>query len=342
MAGEEKPSKGLDVVEHIHTDELDDGEARASKRKKGKGKTSVSRNEPSRKFRGNRGKLAPMLELPNEIFLIAQCVGPEALLQMSRASRVLRKVLVSKSSKWIWRASWSCSDIPEPPSYFCEPYYAALIFDKFCLRCESKKATKFDLACHIRFCSACYKTEVTTVKQTVSAGDELKKEKIACILPHFAQISAYEEPRSFAIWQESRNFLTFEFQVVLADYREAMKDSESLDKFLAERLCISNERVSFKRQISSWLDNLADQKRLTTCRIIRERRTMIHEKLSKLGYSQQEFFIHGSPKWSRLMRQPRPLTDKSKLLVVYSNYNLTSTAEKAGTHFVPSSKESYN
>ena len=58
------------------------------------------------------------------------------------------------------------------------------------------------------------------------------------------EIAAYEEPRSFALWQDSRIFLSGEFQVVLVNYKEAMKDSESSEKFLAERLCISNERLA--------------------------------------------------------------------------------------------------
>ncbi|KLO05648.1 hypothetical protein SCHPADRAFT_717789 [Schizopora paradoxa] len=126
----------------------------------------VPGREPVRKFRGIRGKLTPMLHLPNEIFLeIAHYLGPETLLQMSRATRDLREVLMSKYSKSIWRASWSSSSIPLPPAYFCEPFYAALLFDKCCLNCVTRKATKKDIACHIRLCAACFKTEYNSRMQ---------------------------------------------------------------------------------------------------------------------------------------------------------------------------------
>ncbi len=64
-------------------------------------------------------------------------MSPEDLLHMGRAARELRDFLMSKSSKPVWRASWTFSNIPEPPQYFCEPFYTALIFDKLCLvRCS--------------------------------------------------------------------------------------------------------------------------------------------------------------------------------------------------------------
>lgn len=60
-------------------------------------------------------------------------MSPEDLLQMARSTRALRDMLMAKSAKSIWRAAWSASDVPEPPLDFCEPLYASLIFDKFCL-----------------------------------------------------------------------------------------------------------------------------------------------------------------------------------------------------------------
>lgn len=106
---------------------------------------------PPQKRRRVAGSLSLIMTMPIEVFCevsaisglqmqydrcsakIASYSSPEVLLPMARASKALRSLLISKSSKLIWVAAERAIGIPPcPPDLSC-PQYASLIFDKFCM-----------------------------------------------------------------------------------------------------------------------------------------------------------------------------------------------------------------
>ncbi|KLO04669.1 hypothetical protein SCHPADRAFT_884252 [Schizopora paradoxa] len=298
---------------------VDNGGAGVSKRRK-----EGNERKSAAKAKAAEGRLARMLLLPLEIFLeIARYVSPKALLQMSRASKGLREVLMSKSSKPIWRAAWLFSGIPQPPSFACEPLYAALIFDRFCHGCgasETKGANvtlKVDIACHIRLCSDCFDNDTLSIEQAKYFGEEeAEVQKIVNVMPYFKQLSPHREPRALTFYIKNK-FSLIEFYTLLEEYRDVKENLEAAEQFLAERLCAANDRIEFKRQYWSWF-NLCERERKAEIQVKKEeRQDAIHTRLFELGYSHQDIRYTpwrlrdgNSRKWRNLVLQTRPLSEK--------------------------------
>ncbi|KAH8118218.1 hypothetical protein DFH11DRAFT_1573061 [Phellopilus nigrolimitatus] len=88
--------------------------------------------KPSRRIRLT-GRLAMMMSMPIDVFCeVAHYLGPDDLLHMSRSAKVLRELLMSKSSKPIWRSAEEAAGLPECPPDLNSPQYASFIYDTFC------------------------------------------------------------------------------------------------------------------------------------------------------------------------------------------------------------------
>ncbi|KAH8116084.1 hypothetical protein DFH11DRAFT_1506935 [Phellopilus nigrolimitatus] len=80
------------------------------------------------------GRLSLIMTMPVDVFCEIACqMTPADLLSMARSSKSLRELLMSKSSKQIWRAAEDAVGLPECPPDLSSPQYASLIFDKFCM-----------------------------------------------------------------------------------------------------------------------------------------------------------------------------------------------------------------
>ncbi|THH03238.1 hypothetical protein EW145_g6415 [Phellinidium pouzarii] len=103
--------------------------------------TSSSESSAAPRARRRRvvGKLAMMMSMPIDVFFeIAHYIGPDDLLRLSRSSKALRDLLMSKASRMIWRAAEKLVGLPECPMDLSSPQYASFIFDTFCTDCQWK------------------------------------------------------------------------------------------------------------------------------------------------------------------------------------------------------------
>ena len=85
---------------------------------------------------------------------MASYMTPEDLLNLSRTSVGLRRILMSKSSKRVWVAARMMQEIIPPcPPDLNEPQYADLLFGKGCSVSERSRL-KLDISLlRIQFCS---------------------------------------------------------------------------------------------------------------------------------------------------------------------------------------------
>ncbi|KAL1698018.1 hypothetical protein EV121DRAFT_274712, partial [Schizophyllum commune] len=82
-----------------------------------------------------RGKLAALQQMPLDIlFEIFSQVDAVTLFYISRTCRSLRNILLSRSSKWIWKSSYESApnDLPPLPEDIDIPKWLSLIFDRVC------------------------------------------------------------------------------------------------------------------------------------------------------------------------------------------------------------------
>ncbi|KAJ3768114.1 hypothetical protein FB446DRAFT_792569 [Lentinula raphanica] len=142
---------------------------RPAKRARATQTTNVSDTQPvkmPREFMKVRGKFASLeavtSSLPLEIvFEVFSWLDPRDLLSLSRTSKYLRDILLSKSSESIWRTARINfkGGLPPLPQDLNEPQFARLIFDVWCHVCNKSfhcenVLWKFRLRC----CRSCEKS----------------------------------------------------------------------------------------------------------------------------------------------------------------------------------------
>ncbi|KAG6813335.1 hypothetical protein H0H92_011883 [Tricholoma furcatifolium] len=114
-----------------------EGSFKAPKTKKPrKSATDAGGSKSRRMVRGKRGKLEQMAELPLDVlFEIFGQLEPIDILNLSRTSKSLRNILMSRSSIGVWRnARAHVEGLPECPDDMSEPAYANLVFYPYCHR----------------------------------------------------------------------------------------------------------------------------------------------------------------------------------------------------------------
>ena len=156
------------------TEDLDDTLAEdyrpATKRRK-KTQTS-SRSTHFKKPRGKRGLLSQLTEFPLdvlfEVFIyqgtvrhlrVLQIFGhlhPYDLLRLSRTTKDLRNILMSKSSAFVWRAALENVDgLPDLPVELNEPQFVHLAFDTRCHICSAPNIKRAQWSILKRCCKKC-------------------------------------------------------------------------------------------------------------------------------------------------------------------------------------------
>ncbi|KAJ7657995.1 hypothetical protein B0H17DRAFT_955493, partial [Mycena rosella] len=86
-------------------------------------------------------------------------LAPLDILNMARATKDLRRVLMHRSAVSIWKASLrQISGLPECPHDMSEPAWANLAFSAHCHNCFAHRVQKVDWLLRIRLCGQCIKT----------------------------------------------------------------------------------------------------------------------------------------------------------------------------------------
>ncbi|KAH7926673.1 hypothetical protein BV22DRAFT_1062539 [Leucogyrophana mollusca] len=115
-----------------------------------------------KQVKGRRGKLAmfPTMNL-DILFEILTYLSPIDLLHLARTSKVFRRMLISKSSAFLWRsARQNITGLPNCPPELSEPQYAALAFEGLCSGC-GKKSQNIMWQFRVRLCIECRKRKFT-------------------------------------------------------------------------------------------------------------------------------------------------------------------------------------
>ncbi|KAL1661146.1 hypothetical protein GGF50DRAFT_129712 [Schizophyllum commune] len=104
-----------------------------------------------------QGKLSAFFDLPLEILHeILSHTHPIDLLQISRATKTLRRTLMSRSSIWIWKKSYAAHpDLPAVPEDMNIPQFMSLAVDRWCHSCHGKRADAICWIARTRSCRNC-------------------------------------------------------------------------------------------------------------------------------------------------------------------------------------------
>ncbi|KAI0373295.1 hypothetical protein BV20DRAFT_803069 [Pilatotrama ljubarskyi] len=263
------------------------------------------------------GKLTEIMNVPMDVFFeITSHLRPLDILQLSRSSKDLRNLLLSRNSRHIWIAARKnlVPPMPDCPDYMSEPQYAHLAFERVCHACGVGQSVNLDYAIPIRLCGACWRANVRNgSKLAREAGLNKNAQKdIFNLLPAGnGTWNGWGMQPLEVVFQSSRMiYYEPEFVAIAKQYENLrIKDREALQQFIDDRKAETLRRLNFNRTVGRWEQELHNENRKVEEMLRQERRAAIEEKLLELGYQRDDLPKHDF-QFVQILNQPRKLTPR--------------------------------
>ncbi|RDX40624.1 hypothetical protein OH76DRAFT_1412844 [Lentinus brumalis] len=143
------------------------------------------------------------LSLPIDVFLqVASYLSPLELLRCTRTSRMLRRTLLFRKNRPLWRTVLhSIPQLPMCPNDMSEPSYAALVFDEHCFACGVEDAHCVDYALRVRLCEFCWNTKVGEGVDVLNATPEA----VSCMVTMLTPCESATESWNQGTWWEIKD-----------------------------------------------------------------------------------------------------------------------------------------
>ncbi|KAJ6458962.1 hypothetical protein DFH09DRAFT_1500942 [Mycena vulgaris] len=240
----------------------------------------------SSKSAKTKAKLSLLPSLPLDVlFEIFGHLPPLDILNMARATKDLRRVLMHRSAISIWKASLrQIRGLPECPQDMEEPAWVNLAFSPFCHNCFSRRVQKVDWFLRIRLCEQCLKSSTHPLrsdKHLDTLANKLDKIVSQC-LPFSSTFHIRGHKGKCCVAAEERKFLK-DLQAMEGDRSEFVKNRKKAIEARAEHAA----------QCEAWMRSL-NQDRWDELEEIREkRRADIADKLEDLGFIEELEYLQG-------------------------------------------------
>ncbi|THU96799.1 hypothetical protein K435DRAFT_754585 [Dendrothele bispora CBS 962.96] len=281
--------------------------------------------ETSPRFRGNRGKLEKLTEIPLDVlFEIFGYLTPFDILKLARTTKDLRRLLMDKSSTSVWQAARSnVPGLPPPMTGMSEPEYANLAFDAHCHTCHSLRCENIIWRFRTRLCNKCLPL-VFTPTEELSAPDfmpnqwQFKKifgHRLLDCLPYI-KITPGKEPFRTAAkgLPFDRAFIQTLVDRLLDEYEVFKEDDDTLALWISLKAEIHHNLQDEIKVYEAWhSERLATRSQEIEKTRLR-RRTAILERLSEQGWEEEVKFVKQHRSWDfnnhKLVNQPKDLTER--------------------------------
>ncbi|KAF8066603.1 hypothetical protein FPV67DRAFT_1495663 [Lyophyllum atratum] len=126
--------------------------------KRAKFSNSPSPNTPPRQSKIRRKSVSLLPTMPMDIqFEILRFMSPKDLISLTRASKSLRAMLMTRNAITVWKSARENLGCPACPADFSEPRWAVLIFENHCENCGTKYVLNVDFGIRRRVCVSCRK-----------------------------------------------------------------------------------------------------------------------------------------------------------------------------------------
>ncbi|KAF9073121.1 hypothetical protein BDP27DRAFT_1319432 [Rhodocollybia butyracea] len=270
--------------------------------------------EQFRKVRGRRGLLERLAkDVPLDvIFEIFRYLDSSDILRLSRTSKDLRGILMSRSSERIWRtARENIADLPPLPFDLNEIQYAHLLFDPSCHVCNYHGRCdiifwKFRMRC----CKDCANAFPETADSLNLLNGLLDLWDLRSLVP--------EESRRNSKHYHERVINPTTVLQLRAEY-EALAPAEHPAWFTRKNQ--EKRDIAMHAELcKNWLQNRMNNRAEELENIRKQRKEAILARLGEIGWREEaESIINGIPSYKRgkdvfsthkLVRQPKSLTDR--------------------------------
>ncbi|KAF8188326.1 hypothetical protein BJ912DRAFT_398455 [Pholiota molesta] len=232
----------------------------------------------SKKMNRIRGMLKNVKEMPVDIlFEIFSLLNPIDLVNLTRTSKDLRAMLMSRSSISVWKSARAnfVPAMPECPDDLSEPQYAELAFGKGCHYCQRNLGTIHTAwTARRRICNKCIDTHCCHLR------DISRSEPLYQYLPtmkitrkstkRYAEVITYYFPEFAKLWRGTYHTITDSKE------RESWKSTKA-----KERTAIDNHA----QLCTNWLNALHEYQQSIINQFIRKQQNEVAERVAYLGWS---------------------------------------------------------
>ncbi|KAF8171119.1 hypothetical protein BJ912DRAFT_129806 [Pholiota molesta] len=268
---------------------------------------SVGTSKRAARRTAGRAKLGLLPSVPLDVlFEIFSHLAPLDLLRLARTTKELRKLLLHRSSTFVWKAALSTVEgLPACPEDMSLPCWTNLVFDHHCQNCLTNNVKKCDFALRVRYCKKC-------------ANDNLHQIILKAIPFSNRNMGNRVEKRCTVA---DRDRLLDEIEVVIES-----EDRNAIPDFVAKKCAEIDARQAHAQTCKMWMNDLlrSRERELADCR--KSRAEAIRAKLIELGYQAELDFLDelkagvcAINPWPRivkfedhpLVKPAKPLTEKT-------------------------------
>ncbi|KAF8335068.1 uncharacterized protein EI90DRAFT_3049361 [Cantharellus anzutake] len=259
---------------------------------------SKPKRQPAATTGRRQGRLANLMKMPVDIF--AEIVGhlePIDLLHLARTTKFIRSILMSKSSKLMWkRARGSLDGFPPCPPDLCEPEYASLVFETRCMICHMNRAQLMDCVLRTRACKA--------------HMPELQCPSFPFILYEFEVEEMYYDVLYSMMPKNQLGYLSRkEVYTIIPKYLSLVGgDEQILNSYVEEMKVRATQIEEHGLQLQNWRSAQAAQRYERKKDAIQGRKESIFQKLRELGYEDVDITLSTDREYNRFLDQPAALT----------------------------------
>ncbi|KDR81922.1 hypothetical protein GALMADRAFT_240234 [Galerina marginata CBS 339.88] len=250
--------------------------------KKRKAKDEKADGQPqTKKVRGTRGILKQLVEMPLDVlFEIFGRLEPLDLLHLSRTTKELRALLMSRSSMSIWKQSRSnIPGLPECPLDLTEPQYANLAFGKSCHFCHRSLGTMHTAwSARVRACTKCLDDRFSA---RISYGsNQGYPAELTQFLPTIVVAKkTWRRTRSHHLYYlETDNTWKEEYSNV-AEQDQA--------KWLEDKLEERRAIAAHSEACTTWFNNLQNWRDEQRATILGDRKARVVQYINQLGWEEE-------------------------------------------------------
>ncbi|KAJ7492275.1 hypothetical protein FB451DRAFT_1078197 [Mycena latifolia] len=225
-----------------------------------------------------KAKLSLLPSLPLDVlFEIFGHLAPLDVLNMARATKDLRRVLMHRSAISIWKTSLrQVSGLPECPQEMSEPAWVNLVFSAHCHNCFAHRVQKVDWILRIRLCKQCIKSSnILKSDKHLDMANKLDKIVSQCV-PFSSTSHIRGHKGKCCLAKEEREFRK--------DLQAAERDKS---EFVKDRKKAMEVRAEHAAECRAWMTS-QNQDRWDELEEIRDkRRSDIADKLEDLGFLEE-------------------------------------------------------
>ncbi|CAA7266830.1 unnamed protein product [Cyclocybe aegerita] len=207
----------------------------------------------------SNGRLELIVTMPEDVlYEIFSHLHPLDLLHLSRTSWGLRRLLLARHARGVWRAALSSvRALPPCPNDLTEVAYASLAFDNWCHFCFELEVEQISWICRVRCCENCLKAEfISEAELEFRIPEDLFIERPDSIFP-------YLSPRPTRRGTKSGNRVPLYLTSTANEYLQELddivfnKDDKALSQWSERKRDIQAEKLTHAALCEYWATHWA-------------------------------------------------------------------------------------